>query len=327
MERVRELVGFGADERRCGDVDRTVQLILAHAAIDLGYMLAQQGEQRRHKRTAAARSVLEEAALALVNAKRGTALQARVRVRGVDAQLIGRVPRFVDDGVHVGEQVVLVNVGGYAGVAHGEALREGVFGEGEAGVREIEAHELHEVEGHRALDGVGDVCGEERRVGLLAAFADGMYERDDGFAHSLEESVVGGSVHAAFVLVEPHVVGVARGVHVAGVALEGLDDAVHVGLEALPVVGALRLVPDGVGLAGEAAPRLDFLGGQGDGFALVAGERAHRVAACGRSVLGRDGCAVELGDLHEVLAGPELGLERAKARGQFFCSCHGASLR
>ena len=81
-------------------------------------------------------------------------------------------------------------------------------------------------------------------------------------------------------------------------ALEGLDDAVHVGLEALPVVGALRLVPDGVGLAGEAAPRLDFLGGQGDGFALVAGECAH---------LGED---LRVGELAGGHGGLELGDER-----------------
>ena len=62
---------------------------------------------------------------------------------------------------------------------------------------------------------------------------------------------------------------------------------------------------------------------------MLAGKRAHRVAARGRSVLGRDGCAVELGDLHQVLAGPELGLERAKARGEVFGGgvCHGSSLR
>ena len=201
--------------------------------------------------------------------------------------------------------------------------------------------------------------GEERRLGLRAALADRVDERHHGLAHGVEEVVAGAGVHAALVLVEPHVVGVARGVHIAGVALERLDDAVHVGLKARPVVGVLRLVPHGVGLAGQAAPRLDLLGWQRAGLALVAGEgahlrrdlrvgelagghgglelgderagvltgkelvmlagkRAHRIAARGRPVLGRDGGAVEHGDLHKVLAGPELGLERAKARGELF---------
>ncbi len=116
-------------------------------------------------------------------------------------------------------------------------------------------------------------------------------------------------------------------------------------------------MPHGVGLAGEAAPRLDFLGGEGEGLALIARERAdlgdelgvadlacgdallelahegdgviageelvvlagegrHGLAARRGAVLGRDGGAVELGDLHKVGTGPELVLERVEARGE-----------
>ena len=49
---------------------------------------------------------------------------------------------------------------------------------------------------------------------------------------------------------------------------------------------------------------------------MLAGEGRHGLAACGCAVLGGDGGAVELGDLHEVGAGPELVLERIEARGE-----------
>ncbi len=124
-------------------------------------------------------------------------------------------------------------------------------------------------------------------------------------------------------------------------------------------------MPHGIRLAGEAAPRLHLIGGEGERLALVARERAdlgdelgvgdvagcdghlelaherhgvgageqpvvlaregrhrlaaggravHRLAAGGCAVLGRDGGAVELGDLHEVGAGPEPVLERLESR-------------
>ena len=50
---------------------------------------------------------------------------------------------------------------------------------------------------------------------------------------------------------------------------------------------------------------------------MLAGEGRHGLAARGCAVFGGDGGAVELGDLHEVGAGPELVFERIEARGEF----------
>ena len=231
-----------------------------------------------------------------------------------------------------------------------------MLGEGKRGGCHVEPHELHEVEGERALGRLGDAGVEEARPGLLAAFGDIAHQRHDGLAYLGEERVVGGGVHTALVLVEPDVVGVALAIEVAGLALERLDHAIDIGLEGVPVVGALCLVPYGVGLASEAAPALDLLLGEGEGLALIAfedaelvgqlrvielalgiglveladellsalagkqlvvlaGERRYGLAACGGTVFRRDGGAVELGDLQQVGAGPEVALKGAELLG------------
>ncbi len=60
---------------------------------------------------------------------------------------------------------------------------------------------------------------------------------------------------------------------------------------------------------------------------VLAREGRHRLAAGGRAVVGRDGGAVELGDLQEGGAGPEPVLERLESRGELvdICGRHGAS--
>ena len=85
MQWVGELVRLGADQRRLRDVHGAVERILVHATVDLGRVAAQHFEQRSHKGAAAAHGVLKEAALALVDAHGGAALQAGARVGGIDA--------------------------------------------------------------------------------------------------------------------------------------------------------------------------------------------------------------------------------------------------
>ena len=82
---------------------------------------------------------------------------------------------------------------------------------------------------------------------------------------------------AALVLVEPNIVWVALGVHELGLMLELVDDLVHIGLKARPVIGGFSLVPHGIGLAGESGPGLGLLGRDNACLALVAAEHANLV--------------------------------------------------
>ena len=149
-------------------------------------------------------------------------------------------------------------------------------------------------------------------------------------------------------------------------SLEGFKDAVHVGLEARPVIRELRLVPDSVRFACELRPRRCLLGGDGDGLVLLAGENAELggglfiqlvgVCSClelrdevlGRGVcqslvvlagecahglgarggtLGRSlGLAIEFQDAHEVGAKPEVALKLFEL-GDGCVFCHGGSSR
>ena len=277
MQRVGELVGLGADQRRLRDVHGVVEHVLVHVAVDLGRVTAQHLEQRTHKGTAATHGVLKETALALVDAHGGAALQARARVSGVHAQLVHGVAGLVDDAVDVGDAIVLIDVRGDARVAHREALTKRMLGKGERGVVQVQAHKLHQVKAHGTLGSLGHMGVQKVGCRLLAALTDGMHERHDGSLDLVAECVEALGGKAALVLVEPHVVRVALGVHKLGLALKLPDDPVHVGLKARPVVGRLCLVPHGVGLAGEPGPGLGLLGGDGAGLALVAAEHADLV--------------------------------------------------
>ena len=190
--------------------------------------------------------------------------------------------------------------------------------------------------------------------GLLAALADGVHERHDRGLNLVAKRIEALGGKAALVLVEPHVVWVALGVHELGLMLELADDFVHIGLKARPVVGRFGLVPHGVGLAGEPGPGLGLLGGDdaclalvaaehanlvkqlrvvdlsaGDGLAcqrtykfdrlfagqelmVLAGKGAHGVGTGGGTVGGSNGRAVKLGNLEQVLAGPQFAFELAE---------------
>ena len=253
-----------------------------------------------------------------MDAHGGAALKAGEGVGGVDAQLVDGVPGLMDDGVDVAHEVVLVDVRRHARVAHAEALRERVLGEGQGGGGHVQAHQLHKVEGQVALDAFRHPRGEEIRLGLLAALGDIADQRDHGFADLREELVVGRRVHAALVLVEPDVVRVAGAVEVAGLALERLDHAVDVGLEGIPIVGELGLVPHGVRLAREAAPCFDLFLGECHGFALVALEDADLVGELGVVELALGDRLVELVDqLLRALAGEDLVVLAGKGRHRF----------
>ena len=354
VQRIGELVGLGADQRRLCDVHGVVERILVHAAIDLGRVTAQHLEQRAHKGAAAAHGVLEEAALALVDAHGGATFKAGARISRIDAQLVHGVSRLVDDAVDVGDAVVLVDVRRDARVAHGKALAKRVLGKGKRGVVQVQADELHKVEAHGALGGLGHAGVQKVGSGLLAALADGVYERHDRGLDLVAKRVEALGGKAALVLVEPNIVWVALGVHELGLMLKLGDDSVYIGLKARPVIGRLGLVPHGVGLAGEPGPGLGLLGGNDARFALVAAEHAdlveqlwvvdlaagdslacqradkldrllagqelvmfagkgaHGVGTGGGAVGGGNGRAVKLGNLEQVLAGPQLALELAE---------------
>ena len=277
MQRIGELVGLGADQRRLRDVHGVVERVLVDVAVDLGCVAAQHLEQRPHKGTAAAHGVLKEAALALVDAHGGAALQAGARIGGIDAQLVHGVPRLVDDAVDVGDAIVLVDVCRDARVTHGKALAKRVLGKGKRGVVQVQADELHQVEAHGALGGLGHAGVQKVGIGLLAALADGVHERHDRGLDLLAKRVEALGGKAALVLVEPNVVWVALGVHEFGLMLKLGDDSIHIGLKAHPVVGRLGLMPHGVGLAGEPGPGLGLLGRNNACLALVAAEHANLV--------------------------------------------------
>ena len=354
MQRISELVRLGADQRRLCDVHGVVERILVHAVIDLGRVTAQHLEQRAHKGAAATHGVLEKAALALVDTHGSAALQAGARIGRIDAQLVHGVSRLVDDAVDVGDTVVLVDVRRDARVAHGKALAKRVLGKGKRGVVQVQADELHKVEAHGTLGGLGHAGVQKVGIGLLAALADGVHERHDGGFDLVAKRVEALGGKAALVLVKPHVVWVALGVHELGLMLKLANDSIHIGLKARPVIGRLGLVPYSVGLAGEPGPGLGLLGGNdaclalvaaehadlvkqlwvvdlaaGDGLAcqrvhqfdrlfagqelmVFAGKGTHSIGAGGGAVGGSNGRAVKLGNLEQVLAGPQLALELAE---------------
>ena len=277
MQGVGELVGLGTDQGRLRDVHGAVERVLANVAVDLGRVAAQYLEQRSHKGTTAAHGVLEKAALALVDAHGGAALQAGARIGGIDAQLVHGVSRLVDDAVDVGDAIVLVDVRGDARVAHREALAKRMLGKGKRGVVQVQADEFHQVKAHGALGGLGHAGVQKVGSGLLAAFADGVHERHDRGLNLVAKRVEALGGMATLVLVEPNVVWGAPGVHELGLMLKLSDDSVHIGLKARPVVGRLGLVPHSIGLAGEPGPGLGLLGGDDAGLALVAAEHANLV--------------------------------------------------
>ena len=277
VQRIGELVGLGADQRRLRDVHGVVERVLVDVAVDLGRVAAQHLEQRSHKGTAAAHGVLKEAALALVDAHGSAALQAGARIGRIDAQLVHGVSRLVDDAVDVRDTVVLVDVRRDARVAHGKALAKRVLGKGKCGVVQVQADELHEVEAHGALGGLGYAGVQKVGIRLLAALADGVHDRHDRGLDLVAKRVEALCGKPALVLVEPNIVRVALGIHELGLIFELVDDLVHIGLKARPVIGRLGLVPHGVCLAGEPGPGLGLLGGDGAGLALVAAEHADLV--------------------------------------------------
>ena len=289
-----------------------------------------------------------------MDAHGGAALQAGARIGGIDAQLVHGVPRLVDDAVDVGDAIVLVDVCRDARVTHGKALAKRVLGKGKRGVVQVQADELHQVEAHGALGGLGHAGVQKVCSGLLAALADGVHERHDRGLDLLAKRVEALGGKAALVLVEPNVIWVALGVHELGLMLKLADDPVYIGLKARPVIGRLGLVPHGVGLAGEPGPGLGLLGGDdaclalvaaehadlvkqlrvGDLFArdrltrerahelnglfagqelvMLAGKGAHSIGAGRSAVGGGNRCAIELGNLEQVLAGPQFAFELAE---------------
>ena len=246
-----------------------------------------------------------------------------------------------------------------ARIAHGKALAKRVLGKGKRGVVQVKADELHKVEAHGALGGLGHMRVQKVGSRLLSALADGVHERHDRGLDLVAKRVEALGGKATLVLVEPHVVWVALGIHELGLMLELADDLVHIGLKACPVIGGFSLVPHGIGLAGKPGPGFGFFGGNGaclalvaaehanlveqlrvvdlsagDGlarerahelnglfagqeFVMFAGKGAHSIGAGRGAVGGGNRRAIELGNLEQVLAGPQLALELAELLDAF----------
>ena len=229
-----------------------------------------------------------------------------------------------------------------------------MLGKGKRGVVQVQADELHKVEAHGTLGGLGHAGVQKVGSRLLAALADGVNERHDGGLDLVAKRVEALGGKAALVLVEPNIVWVALGVHELGLMLKLGDDSIYIGFKARPVIGRLGLVPHGVGLAGEPGPGLGLLGGNGaclalvaaehadlveqlrvvymsarDGLAchrahkldrlfagqqlvMLAGKRAHGVGTRCRAVGRSNRRSIELGNLEQVLAGPQFAFELAE---------------
>ena len=112
----------------------------------------------------------------------------------------------------------------------------------------------------------------------------------------------------------PHGVGLA-GEPGPGLGLLGGNDAclALVAAEHTDLVEQLRVVDlaAGDGLACQRAHELDRLFA-GQQLVMLAGKRAHSIGARRSAVGGSNGRAVKLGNLEQVLAGPQLALELAE---------------
>ena len=85
-------------------------------------------------------------------------------------------------------------------------------------------------------------------------------------------------------------------------------------------LGAKLLVFDVAGFYGvEQAPYLFDGGVLGEQLVVFARERAHRLGTRGGAVFGRDGGAIELGDLHQVATAPKLSFKFANGGSGLLC--------
>ena len=248
-----------------------------------------------------------------------------------------------------------------------DRVAEGVLGARQHQRVHVQPLELDDVTGEPPLGLVVERALDAGAVGLPAALADLCDQGHDALAHGVEEAVVERARGAGLELVQPHVVRVARRVLVARDRAHGVDDALQVRLEALPVVRGLGAVPhigrlDGqprevggnlgrdvrlaravatehaqagaqglvqpLGLAEPAEKCAELVGAQ----KLVVGavERGQRLAACGRALARVDGGAVEhdVGDrVAEREHAPLDVVELAKVLGGLFGLSHVRTFR
>ena len=169
---------------------------------------AQGREQDGRKRLAAADVVLEEAALALVDAARDAAVQDGAVIAGVDVLLVHGVAALVQHRVDVADDVVLVDVRGDVGVRTADRVGEGVLGLGERECARPQPLQLKQVAGKLHLRIVVERPLDAGAARLPAPLADGGNHRHDALLYLREERVIEGAGRPTLKVVQQRVVGV-----------------------------------------------------------------------------------------------------------------------
>ena len=293
MQRVGELVRFGADEAGLRAVLGEVELTRGHARESSREVLHQRGVQRLREGLGATHEVLEEARLRLVHAHRGAALEGGQPIDGVHVLLVEGVPALVQHREDVGEDVVLVGVARDDHKARGGAARERVLGAPEPERLRVQAFDVNEVARERPLALHVVVALHVGVLGLGGTCHAVGQKRDHTVLDLGKEAVIERAVAAGLVVVQPDVVGVALGVAAGGHALARGHDAVEVGREGRPVVHGLGPAPDVLRLAGELGELGLLLGGDPHEGVAVAREHAHLGVADVAQQLRRCGEALE----------------------------------
>ena len=120
---------------------------------------------------------------------------------------------FVDDGVHAGDELIRVVVGGYAGIVSGHELGKGVLGGGEGAAVEVKLHLLEKQAGHPGLLFVFYSAVQEVGADFPRTFFDFFQERDEALFAGAEGFIKKSRGHSLLIVVQEAVVGgIARGV-------------------------------------------------------------------------------------------------------------------
>ncbi len=206
MQAVAQLVGLHADEAGAGEVHRLVQLPLAHVVKNAAGELAELRRDEVDEGLAAADDVLVEAGDALVH---GAAHVVRAVLVVKLLRLVlheQRVAALVERGEDVGDEVLLVVVGGDAHVVRPVVVGEGVLGGHEHERALPQTLQLQQVAGHGLLLRDGHRAVQEILPDGLALLRDAPQERDDARLQRVEEGVELRDAAALLIVVETGVV-------------------------------------------------------------------------------------------------------------------------
>ena len=173
MKRVGELVGVDANERGGDAVDGQIELVGCNATHLTGEAPLYELEQRADEGSVPTDAVLEESRLRLVHAHGGAALERGVVEGGVNSLLIEDMAALVEHGVHVGHEVVPLNVGGNHGIVARHRIREGGLGRAEVVRVLVDAHKLNDIARQLPLSAHVKATFHARVRERLSAFRDG----------------------------------------------------------------------------------------------------------------------------------------------------------